>query len=89
VWRGVIKELRLYLRLRPYIEKEIQLMQMKLTSNVILQMIATAIQGLNALSDVVPPKYKFWVATGVGVLQMIGSVVAHFSPPPGATTETK
>ena len=56
-----------------------KLLIMKLNVNVILQILALILQGLNQVSGIVPDGYKFAVAVGISVVQGIIAVLAHFS----------
>lgn len=60
---------------------------MKLRTNVLSQIVMTIIQGANQTIDLVPQKGKFWVAIGVGVMQLAGAVLAHASNPDGTDAQ--
>jgi hypothetical protein len=78
----MLRELKIYWRLRPYINQEKELIQMKFSFNVIAQAIATAMQGANAISGMFGPKTQTAIALGIGMAQAIIAFVAHFSTPP-------
>lgn len=87
----MIRELRIYLRLRPYIKQLQKLAKentgMKLSWNVITQVVGIAVQGANALSDLVP-EYKAIIASGVGLVQALVAFLAHFRNPDGTDART-
>lgn len=60
---------------------------MKLSWNVILQLIATAIQVLNGMGEVLPPKYQALGAGLLAGLQLIVATLAHYSNPDGTPAE--
>jgi hypothetical protein len=61
---------------------------MKLSSNVILQLLATLGHGVNEFGGLVPSKYQFWVTVALGGIQLATSVVAHYAPAPGTVEVT-
>jgi len=76
------KALQLYNRLNPFLDAYKKEFSMKLSTNVIVQVLATTIQTLNALVDFVPPKMKIYIAAAVGILQAIVGLLAHYAEPP-------
>lgn len=56
---------------------------MKLSTNVIGQALMTALQMGNVLTSFVPASGKFYLAAGLGVIQIVLSVLAHISNPDG------
>ncbi len=52
---------------------------MKLSVNVIIQMLALAAQGINATQDLLPAKSKFWAMVALSAVQGVTAVLAHFS----------
>jgi hypothetical protein len=56
----MIREVRLWWRLRPVLERFQELTKMKFSVNVVIQMLALAAQGINATQDLLPPRGKFW-----------------------------
>ena len=56
---------------------------MKISSNVIFQIVGTALQVLNYASGMIPAKYQWLVAGVVGILQGISGIVSHYSNPDG------
>src|SRR5579862_7811748 len=77
-------EIRLYLKLRPDLNRLKELSRMKLSVNVIGQMILTGMHAANALSGFVPHNDQFYVASLLGLLQLAISVLAHFRNPDGS-----
>ncbi len=78
---NVFTEIRLLLKLRPILERMGTLMTMKLTTNVVLQLFAGVAQALNVVQNALPAEGKFWVATGLAVIQVAISVISHLSTP--------
>jgi hypothetical protein len=78
----MLREIKLYWRLRPYINREKELLKMKLSFNLIAQILATAIQGTTAISGMFPPKTQAAIAVCMGAVQSVVAVIAHFSQPP-------
>lgn len=83
----MIRELRLYWRLRPILKKFQELTRMKLSANVLIQMLALATQGINATQDFLPAKGKFWAMVALSAVQGVAAVVAHFANPDGTPAE--
>jgi len=79
----VIRELRIYWRLRPIIKQAKELSNMKLSVNVVIQLLALVAQAINATQDLLPPKGKFWAMVILSVVQGISAVLAHFANPDG------
>lgn len=61
---------------------------MKFSTNMILQVLGTVIQGANQISSFVPPDAKFWVAIGVAALQLVVAGIGHHSNPDGTPIVT-
>lgn len=61
---------------------------MKLSTNVIAQLLATAVQVLNQVTPAVPDKYKYLAAAALGFLQLVIGVIAHNSNPDGTSSLT-
>lgn len=83
----MIREIRIYLKLRPYINRLKEELHMKFSWNMILQVIATAIQGVNAISGMLPHDQAAGVAVIVGVVQAVAAAIAHFSNPDGTSAK--
>ncbi len=60
---------------------------MKLSVNVIIQMLALAAQGINATQDLLPAKGKFWAMVALSAVQGVTAVLAHFSNPDGTSAQ--
>ena len=56
---------------------------MKISSNVITQLIGVAAQLFNQFGGFIPDKQKPLVAALVGIAQGVGAIVAHYSNPDG------
>lgn len=83
----MIRELRMYMRLRPYWSRFQELTKMRFSVNVAIQMIALAAQGINASIDLLPGKGKFWAMVGLSVAQGAAGVLAHFANPDGTPAQ--
>jgi hypothetical protein len=83
----MIRELRIWLRLRPLINHFQELSKMRFSLNVLIQMLALAAQGLNASMDLLPAKGKFWAMVGLSAVQGVTAVLAHFANPDGTPAE--
>ena len=83
----MIKEIRIYWRLRPYIKKLKELSHMKFSWNLVVQIIATIIQALNQLSDLFPEDTRTTIALIVGVLQAVVALLAHYANPDGTSSK--
>lgn len=80
----MIRELRMYWRLRPYLSRFQELTKMRFSVNVAIQMIALAAQGINASIALLPGKGKFWAMVALSVAQGAAGVLAHFANPDGS-----
>ena len=56
---------------------------MKFSFNLLVQVLSIAVQVGNELTSVLPPKYHAAFALGVGALQGVVGLLAHFSNPNG------
>ncbi len=83
----MIRELRMWLRLRSLINQFQELTKMRFSVNVLIQMLALAAQGLNATMDLLPAKGKFWAMVGLSAVQGVTAVLAHFANPDGTPAE--
>ncbi|MBX9601428.1 MAG: hypothetical protein K2X35_10495 [Bryobacteraceae bacterium] len=79
----MLRELRIWLRLRPMMNKFQELTRMKFSVNVAIQMLALAAQGLNATVELLPGRGKFWAMVGLSAVQGVTAVLAHFANPDG------
>ncbi len=60
---------------------------MRLSFNVIVQLLMTAGQAGNAILDFVPPAKKPIVAAGLGAIQAVTAFLSHFSNPDGTSAK--
>ena len=79
----MIRELRIWRRLRPLIEEFKELSKMKFSVNVAIQMLALLAQAINATQDLLPGRGKFWAMVVLSVVQGLTAVLAHFANPDG------
>jgi hypothetical protein len=79
----MIRELRIYWKLRPMLEQLKGLSKMKLSTSLVFQALAIVAHGINQISGLVPPKYQWLVAGAIGILQGINVIGAHFYNPDG------
>jgi len=83
----MLRELRIWLRLRPMMKKFQELTRMKFSVNVAIQMLALAAQGLNATVELLPGRGKFWAMVGLSAVQGVTAVLAHFANPDGTPAQ--
>lgn len=83
----MIRELRIYWRLRPLLNQLQELTHMRFSVNVAIQMLALVAQGLNASVDLLPAKGKLWAMVALSVVQGSTGVLAHFTNPDGTRAE--
>jgi hypothetical protein len=83
----MIRELRVWWRLRPLIDRFQELTKMKFSVNGVIQMLALAAQGLNATMELLPGRGKFWAMVGLSAAQGLTAVLAHFANPDGTPAE--
>lgn len=83
----MLRELRIWLRLRPMMNKFQELTGMKFSVNVAIQMLALAAQGLNATVELLPGRGKFWAMVGLSAVQGVTAVLAHFANPDGTPAQ--
>ena len=79
----MIRELRIWWRLRPLMEEFQELSKMKFSVNVAIQMLALVAQAINATQDFLPERGRFWAMVGLSVVQGATGVLAHFANPDG------
>lgn len=80
----MLRELRIYFRLRPYIRAFREITKMRFSINIVIQSLAIAAQALNAIGDFVSPKSKPLVAGIVGIVQALTAFLAHYNNPDGS-----
>lgn len=56
---------------------------MKFSVNSVIQVLVLIAQGINAVSDLLPPRGKFYAAVALAAVQGVVGVLAHFSNPDG------
>lgn len=78
-------EIRLYLKLRPDLNRLKELSHMKLSGNFFGQVLLIILHMGNVLANFVPAADKFYIAAGLGLVQLIISVLAHFRNPDGSS----
>ena len=84
----MIEEIRVYLALRPAIAALKEEFRMKLSWSLVGQVAMTAAQGLNALGTfATTADAKFWIASGLALVQLVGAVAAHYSNPDGTPAQ--
>ena len=83
----MLRELRIWLRLRPILNSLQELTKMKFSVNVLIQMLALAAQGLNATMELLPGRGKFWAMVGLSAVQGVTAVLAHFANPDGTPAQ--
>jgi hypothetical protein len=83
----MLRELRIWLRLRPIMNTFQELTKMKFSVNVLIQMLALAAQGLNATVELLPGRGKFWAMVGLSAVQGVTAVLAHFANPDGTPAQ--
>lgn len=75
---GLVRNARILMRLSPYMDKIGAVLSMSKSVHSVIQALMLAIQGLNAITDVIPAKEKIWVAIGASAIQGIIGVLNHF-----------
>jgi hypothetical protein len=83
----MLRELQIWLRLRPMMNRFQELTKMKFSVNVAIQMLALAAQGLNATVELLPGRGKFWAMVGLSAVQGVTGVLAHFANPDGTPAQ--
>lgn len=76
--------LRLGWRLRKFESRFREVSQMKLSVNMLIQMLALVAQAAAQASDVLPGKGKLWAGVVVAAAQGAVAVLAHFRNPDGS-----
>ena len=79
----MIRELRIWWRLRPLMEEFQELSKMKFSVNVAIQMLALVAQAINATQDLLPERGRFWAMVVLSAVQGVTAVLAHFANPDG------
>lgn len=84
---NVFQQIKLYWDLRPYVERFRELASMKLTTNVVGQILALILQALNQFGGLFPEQHKAKVALAIGLLQLVIGYLAHYSNTNGTPQE--
>jgi len=83
----MLREFRIWLRLRPIMNRFQEVTKMKFSVNVAVQMLALVAQGLNATMELLPGRGKFWAMVGLSAVQGVTAVLAHFANPDGTPAQ--
>lgn len=83
----MIKELKVYFKLRPILKQLKELFKMRQSTNVTIQILALIAQGLAVTSELFPPEIRIWVPVIVSTLQSVVGVLAHRYNPDGTSAE--
>lgn len=81
-------ELKVLIRLQPVIKQFQNEVHMKLSVNMIVQLIGTALQALNIITPMLSPKGQATAAATVALMQAVAAYAAHFSNPDGTAATT-
>ena len=84
----MFRNLRIYLKLRPYLTELGKEVHMKFSWNLVIQILGTIGQGLNAVGGMLPPKSQVLVASALAIIQGVSGLIAHFSNPDGTKATT-
>lgn len=79
----MIREIKIYLALRPTISELRRLTNMKLSTGVVSQMLVALVGAYANHSDLLPPAGKFWGMIAAGAATLAIQVLGHYAPPPG------
>jgi hypothetical protein len=63
-------------------------LQMSKTVHSVIQLLLTAVNGIDAVSNFVPMKYKIWITIGISAIQGVIGVLNHFDTETVSTTTT-
>lgn len=79
---SIFSDLKLLFEIRPYIGKIKEISAMKLSTQMVLQVLALAVQAYNQFGGLITnPNYKSMAALGIGIIQLVMGYVAHLSDP--------
>ena len=78
-----VSQLQIVVALRKVFAQFAAEMKMKFSVNLVVQVICTLVQGLDAISGELTPKQREVAALVVGVLQAVSALLAHFTNPDG------
>ena len=81
--------LRAWIKFRPIINQLNLEVHMKFSWNLVVQILGTVGQGLNQASVfATTEKSRTGIALGVGVLQAVAALIAHYSNPDGTSASS-
>jgi len=80
--------IKLLMKLRPVAEKFRAVLKMRFGVNMVIQILACAIQAYNQVGDLIPPDRREDVAVVVGILQAVVALLAHYYNPDGTAVAT-
>jgi hypothetical protein len=78
-----IKYIKLYFKISPLIDQLQREFTMKLSTNMVIQVVATLAQLVNQLGGVVPVKYQTVILAVLSGVQGVTAAISHFSNPDG------
>ena len=92
----MIKEIKLYFKLRPILKQlttqfqNLEKPNVKLSVNAVIQICGTLLQVVNALGVIFPQDSsgQRWILAAGAAIQGIVGVLAHFSNPDGTSAKT-
>lgn len=79
----MIKELKIYWKLRPIIKQFKELTKMKFSLNVVIQILMLILQGYNQISDMLDPETRQVATLIMGIIQAVVALLAHYRNPDG------
>ena len=85
---NIVQEWILYRKLKPLLKQLQEVMSMPLSWSRFFQILAVLLQILNLVLPVVPPKYKPYVLTVIGIVQVILHNAAGNVNPDGTPATT-
>ena len=88
---NIFTQIRILWAIQPAVTKINKILKennMKLTVNAVVQVLGTALQGVNAISGVLPARMQFWAMIAISSIQGLVAVLGHFSNPDGTPVST-
>ena len=79
----MLKELRIYLRLRPFIQQLRELPMGKFSTQLVFQIVFVLIGALTTIFDLIPPQYQRPMGAVLVLLSAIYGLYAHYKNPDG------
>lgn len=91
----MIKEIKLYFKLRPILKtlgnqlKELEKPNVKLSVNAVIQICGTLLQVVNAMGVLFPvgSSGQKWILASASAIQGVTAVLSHFSNPDGTSAK--